>query len=73
MSVMDQVITATFENGVLKPDQRLGLPPRSRVRLVVQAVETPDEAWEELQRLLKSSPINSGGDFLTRDQLHERR
>lgn len=36
---MSQIITATFEEGVLRPDQPLDLPPHARVRLVVETLE----------------------------------
>jgi predicted DNA-binding antitoxin AbrB/MazE fold protein len=73
---MSQMVTATFENGVLKPDQPLELPSGSRVRVFLEPLEPQAErqrAWENVQRLWKEHPINSGGDRLTRDQLHERR
>jgi predicted DNA-binding antitoxin AbrB/MazE fold protein len=73
---MSQIITATFENGVLKPDQPLSLPPGTRVRVVVESLEAQAErqrAWEELERLCEEFPIDTGGERLTRDQLHERR
>ena len=74
---MSQVITATFEDGCLKPDTPLDLPPQQRVRLTIDVLEdaqkAADEAWEELERLCDEVPIDSGGEILTRDQLHERR
>lgn len=74
---MNQIITATFEDGILKPDEPLDLSPHSKVRLVIEPIEpAPEEvrlAWEELERLCVESPIDSGGTRLTRDQLHERR
>ena len=52
---MSQLITATFEDGVLKPDEQLALPPGSRVRLFVEALDTSpdakDLAWQELEQL----------------------
>jgi len=73
---MNQVITATFENGVLRPDQPLGLPSGVRVRVLVEPLQTPgerQEAWEEFDRLCEEISVNSGGARMTRDQLHERR
>jgi predicted DNA-binding antitoxin AbrB/MazE fold protein len=74
---MSQTITATFQNGVLKPDEPLALTPGVRVRVTLH----PDDddlarrraAFAELERYRKEHPINSGGLRLTRDQLHERR
>jgi len=46
MSATPLTVTATFENGVLRPDQPLPLAPRQRVTLVVQIPEAADE-WPE--------------------------
>ena len=74
---MSRVITATFENGLFKPDERLDLPSGARVRLVVETVngaaENKDEAWQELEKLWEEAEVDSGGVRFTRDQLHERR
>ena len=76
-TTMIQVITATFEDGVLKPHGELKLPPHARVRLAVEPLQDDAgdrrQAWEALERLWQSSAIDSGGDRLSRDQLHERR
>lgn len=109
---MTQIITATFENGVLKPEGELDLAPGTKVQLTVTAVHEPrltrdelhyrptiyaererlrDEARQRIQRewdaafeqrqktlaewdrLCREHPIDSHGERLTRDQLHERR
>ena len=76
---MIQVIAATFEHGVFKPDQQPALPESTRVRLVVETLneDTDDsyrqQAWANLEQLWQESTFNSHGDRLTRDQLHERR
>jgi predicted DNA-binding antitoxin AbrB/MazE fold protein len=73
---MSQIITATFQDGVLKPDQPLDLPPGSRVRLTVEPVvseEEKDKAWEEWDKLCEEIHLDAGATQLTRDQLHERR
>jgi predicted DNA-binding antitoxin AbrB/MazE fold protein len=46
MSVTALTVTATFENGVLHPDQPLPLAPRQRVTLIVQIPEAAEE-WPE--------------------------
>jgi len=46
MSSTAFTVTATFENGVLRPDQPLPLAPRQRVTLVVQIPEAAG-AWPE--------------------------
>jgi hypothetical protein len=75
---MVQILGATFKDGVFKPDQRPTLSDSARVRLVVESIDDDesarrDESWATLQRLWNSSGFNSGGDRLTRQQLHERR
>jgi len=46
MPATEFTVTATFENGVLRPDQPLPLAPLQRVTLVVQIPEAAD-AWPE--------------------------
>ncbi|MFO0968987.1 MAG: antitoxin family protein [Gemmataceae bacterium] len=73
---MSQIITATFENGVFKPDDPPALAAGTKVRLVVD-VRTDealmDDPSTELDKLCEEVPIQTGGVRLTRDQLHERR
>lgn len=75
---MIQVITATFENGVLKPDEVLNLPAHARVRLAVEPLQegaellSRQQVWEAVERLWWQSPINSHGEHLSREQLQER-
>jgi predicted DNA-binding antitoxin AbrB/MazE fold protein len=75
---MVQVIAATFKDGVFKPDEQPALSESTRVRLVVEPIEGDDparceESWAALQQLWNATKFNSGGDRLTREQLHERR
>lgn len=73
---MNQVITAMFVDGVLKPDQELPLAAGTRVRLRLESAEETAGATEhaclDLDRLCDAVPIVSDGPYLTRDQLHER-
>jgi hypothetical protein len=74
---MSQIVTATFENGVLVPDEPLGLPSQARVRLTVEPVERPietdEEGWTALEALWAEAGIDTSRLKLTRDQLHDRR
>lgn len=71
-------ITATFEDGVLKPHEPLHLLPQSRVRLSIEPMDRIEEdadrrkAWEAVEQLWLNSAINSQGERLSRDELHER-
>jgi predicted DNA-binding antitoxin AbrB/MazE fold protein len=71
---MSQFVTATFEDGVLKPHANLDLAVGTEVRLIVTPCVANDgeDALDELDRLCDQEPIHAGGERLTRDQLHER-
>jgi predicted DNA-binding antitoxin AbrB/MazE fold protein len=73
---MSQVVNATFEDGVLKPHERLNLAPGTQVRIVISPCNganlSRQPAFAELERFRKQHPIHSRGNRLTRDQLHER-
>jgi predicted DNA-binding antitoxin AbrB/MazE fold protein len=74
---MSQVIFATVENGVLKPDREMGLSSGTKVRLTVEPCDNvavqAEAACNALDELCDELPIYSQGDRLTRDQLHDRR
>jgi len=74
---MSQVIFATVENGLLKPDREMGLSPGTKVRLTVEPCDDfavqAERACAALDELCDEFPIDSHGDRLTRDQLHDRR
>ena len=75
---MVQVLAATFKDGAFKPDQQPALSESTRVRLVVETINGDEpvrreESWAILQRLWNTSRFDSGGNRLTREQLHERR
>jgi predicted DNA-binding antitoxin AbrB/MazE fold protein len=73
---MSQIVTATFEDGILKPDGPIHLPANTRVRVTIDSLDETQqspEAWKELERLWNQIAFVPEGDLLTRDQLHERR
>lgn len=68
-------ITATYTNGVLKPDQRLDLPEGARVRAVILPtidLEAAEQALATIKRIRDSGVFRSGGRKFTRDEMHER-
>ncbi len=73
---MHPPIQATYEHGVLRPDDPLTLPEGARVHLVIQPFPAPKRAWEdrfaEFERFLTEHPISSGGLKFTRDELYDR-
>ena len=66
---MQQMITAVFEGGMLKPDERVNLAEHAHVRVIVESLETlpatVQDALGELDRLCEESPICSTGPRLT--------
>lgn len=74
---MTQVITATFVDGVLRPEEELTLASGTKVRLLLDLCPEADlnsaEAFTQLDRLCAELPVDSLGSRLTREQLHERR
>jgi predicted DNA-binding antitoxin AbrB/MazE fold protein len=75
---MVQAFEATFQDGVFKPDKPPALPDSARVRLLIEPIDGDETAlreasWAVLQGLWSTSNLDSGGDRLSRDQLHERR
>ncbi len=73
---MSQIVAATFQDGVLKPEVDLSLAPGTKVRLIVDrwddVVAQAKLADDELEQLCATFPIESNEGRLTRDQLHER-
>jgi predicted DNA-binding antitoxin AbrB/MazE fold protein len=75
---MVQIVAATYEDGVFKPDQQPALSECTRVRLIVEPTNEAtgdslrDEAWASLKRIWAHSTFDSCGERLTRDELHER-
>lgn len=81
---MKTKITATFRDGVLKPDTALDLPEAARVTVTVESTEETEsestadwktrqrEGLEKLKQRNRDTPIGSGGGRFTRDELHER-
>jgi hypothetical protein len=75
---MSTQVTATFVQGMFKPDEALSLAEQSRVRLTIEPIEdwSPEgaiAAWEALKARLRERPIHGGGKRFNRDELHERR
>jgi hypothetical protein len=74
---MTQTLTATVQDGMLRPDEPLKLPSGTRVELLILVPEAwrpmTDEEWEASERFIEEQPIHSDGKYMTRDQLHERR
>ena len=73
---MKAEVTATFVDGLLRPDDRLALPDHTRVKLTIETIgPAPDAtaAWNALKARLAQWPVHGGGQHFTRDELHERR
>ncbi len=78
MVPMMQITEAIFANGVLKPESRLTLREHQRVRLIVESIDTPDDATraaalrEFTDGVANMKFKSNGGGYPTRDELHER-
>ena len=74
---MTTTIPAVFDQGVFRPEGPVSLPEGTRVTLTVDIDDQERrkrlEAVEELLRISKEIGFNSGGERMTRDELHERR
>lgn len=51
-----QTITATFEDGVLKPSQPLDLPPQAQVRITIEILPDSPLTVGKLNAFLRSLP-----------------
>lgn len=72
---MTTKMTATVENGMLKPDSALPFPDRTRVKLTIEPVESENQAlaaWNRLLKLIDQHPIVGLAGKFSRDELYER-
>ena len=73
---MSQRISATFVDGVFKPDEAVNLPDQTCVEVIIEPVPDASSAmaaWNALKERIALRPIHAGGKRYTRDELHERR
>jgi hypothetical protein len=73
---MTTQITATVEQGMLKPDGSLPFAEHTRVKLTIEPIREgpePAAAWAALKARLRERPIRGLRKRFTRDELHERR
>lgn len=72
---MTTEITATVENGILRPDVALPFPDQTRVKLIIQLVESENQtwvAWKAFLAKIDENPIIGDGMPFNRDELYER-
>ena len=65
---MTAELTATVDNGVLRPDAVLPFPDRTRVKVTIETiapVEDPATAWEALKARIRLRPVHAGGKHFT--------
>jgi hypothetical protein len=73
---MSAEITATVDDGILRPDATLPFPDQTRVKMTIETLDAgadPSRAWEAIKARLRLRPIHGGGKRFTREELHERR
>jgi hypothetical protein len=67
--------TATVVDGMLRPDEPIGLPNESRVSVAIKPESAALDslaALQSIQARLKLRPVSTDGRRFTRDQLHQR-
>lgn len=76
----EQEIHFVYEDGVLKPDERLDMPDGSRgvARILSDGADPSpaarrSQALATIRRVGEAGVFNSGGRKLSRDEMHERR
>jgi predicted DNA-binding antitoxin AbrB/MazE fold protein len=72
---MKAEVMAIVVNGILKPDTALPFAEQTKVKLIIEPVESENPsltAWERLKERLRQRPVHGGGKRFTREELHER-
>jgi hypothetical protein len=73
---MTAELTATVDNGILRPDAVLPFPDQTRVKVTIETIVgagDPASAWEAVKARIRLRPVHAGGKRFTREELHERR
>jgi hypothetical protein len=73
---MTAKLTATVDNGVLRPDAALPFPDQTRVKITIETIAGAADAasaWEALKARIRLRPVRGSGKHFTREELHERR
>ncbi len=73
---MKAEVMAIVVNGILKPDTALPFADQTRVKVIIEPVESDNQslaAWNRLKERLRQRPVHGGGIHFTREELHERR
>jgi predicted DNA-binding antitoxin AbrB/MazE fold protein len=62
---MAQIITATYEGGLLRREEPLDLPPSTKVRLIIEPLADSGEIWRQEVYRKWNSPerLASGEEF----------
>jgi predicted DNA-binding antitoxin AbrB/MazE fold protein len=72
---MAMELTAIVENGMLKPDEAVPFPDRTRVKLTIEPIWDAAEAsaaWKRLLAMIEEKPLFQAGERFSRDELYER-
>jgi len=73
---LDTGLAVVYERGVLRPEERLDLPERTRLIIAVRRVETTPESEshgrQRLHEIRRRGDIRLAGWRPTRAELHER-
>ncbi|MHB1426462.1 MAG: hypothetical protein ACYC3I_25150 [Gemmataceae bacterium] len=72
---MTAEVMGTVEQGALKLDQVLPFPDHTRVKLIIELVESDNPslaAWERLKEHIRQHPIRGLAGKFSREELYER-
>jgi predicted DNA-binding antitoxin AbrB/MazE fold protein len=74
--VMKNELAVVYESGVLRPEDPLNLPDRTRLVIAIRRIDTTPQAEAQGRELLheirRRGVIRLGGWRPTRDEIHER-
>ena len=63
---MSKTLEAIFDGDVFRPDEPVGLPPNTRVRLTVESAEAPERKPNSFLRVARSLELEGPSDWSTR-------
>ena len=72
---MTTQVTATYIDGVLRPDESVDLSNNTRVSVAITPLDDFPRALQALESLkerIRDRPVHGGDRRFTRDELHER-
>ncbi len=63
---MSQTLEAIFDGSVFRPDSPVELEPNTRVRIIIESAETPEQKPESFLRVARSLKLQGPPDWSSR-------